>query len=674
MAKINLLDAHTAELIAAGEVVERPASAVKELLENAFDAGATRVVLEIKGGGIAYIRITDNGCGIDREDIRTAFMRHATSKIRTEADLDGILTLGFRGEALASICAVARVEMFSCAEGAELGSRIVIEGGQERLLEEAGCPQGTTLIVRDLFYNTPARMKFLKKDVAEGNAVAAVAERLALSHPEVSLRFIRDGKTIFHTPGDGLLASAINAVLGREFLTNLIEVDYSYGGLEVKGFASAPIGAKATRNSQFFFINGRFVKSRTCMAALEESYRGFLVAGKYPVCVLFLSLPADRIDVNVHPAKTEVRFTNEKPVFDIVYYGVKNALMQQDKRPSFTPTKSPFTPPAAEQIPLPTRPKTGMEGQPVSVPKAEPIPPTRVVEPKPVTPPVGERTIPSVTYTAPGGSHYPVRSGVSYARDGGAAVVGFQKSEQPEKIEKTPQVEVAEIRVEPKLPPVVEIPRKEEHPVVPTEQEKKVAAEPPAETFAVRPKPRVCGEIYHCYVIAEYDGEAYLIDKHAAHERIIYNKLLAERREPDKQLLLIPMTVSLRPKEFQAIVENLSLLDSLGFEVEEFGDRTILVRTVPMLLSGENCEDMLGELAEKLSEGRAVSADERLERIFHTVACKAAIKAGSESDRKELESLAEEVFAGTDIMRCPHGRPVAFRLTRSFIERQFGRA
>ena len=629
MKRIQVLDKHTAELIAAGEVVERPASVVKELVENAIDAGATSITVEIKNGGITYIGITDNGCGFAREDVPTAFLRHATSKIRREEDLDSIATLGFRGEALASVAAVARVELITRTEEELAGTRYVIEGGEEVELTDVGCPRGSTICVRDLFYNVPARMKFLKKDVGEANAVAGVVDRLALSHPEISFRFIREGRDELLTPGNGDLYSCISAVLGREFAKTLTAVEYEMGGVQVHGYICRPEGARANRTMQHFFINGRYVKTRTAMAAIEQAYKGSIMVGKFPSCVLCIDMPPETVDANVHPAKIEVRFVNEKPVFDAVYYAVKNAL-QGDTAPKQAAIPTPVVAPQKPPYTTPT-PAREIARRTVELPGQVTIPPTA-----PVTRPVSTGRAPAM-------------------RD---ATSVFQSFMREEKL-------VEKASVAPVKEPVQQVTLLPEEAKTPVAEQQVIAEQ--------RPEPiRLLGEALHTYILVEWRGSVYFIDKHAAHERILYNRL-KESTEQDAQLLLAPLSVSLSREEFGALTDAMPQLRQAGFEIEEFGGNTLLVRAVPMMLSDGNVTESLREIAGGLLSGRREITTERLDWIYHSVACRAAIKAGDTSVPQELQKLAERVLYNDDIRTCPHGRPVCFELTAKEIEKQFGR-
>ncbi len=628
MAKIHVLDRHTAELIAAGEVVERPSSVVKELMENAIDAGATSLTVEIENGGVRTIRVSDNGCGIVRDDVTTAFLRHATSKVRSEEDLERIGTLGFRGEALASISAVSRVELITRTADELAGTRCVIEGGGEPDVCEIGCPVGTTIFVRDLFYNVPARMKFLKKDVSEANAVAAVVDCLALSHPEISVRFVRDGKETLLTPGDGNAHSCIYAVFGREFANGLIPVDYSLGGVHVYGYICKPVNARSNRTMQHFFVNGRYVKTRTAAAALERAFQGNIMIGKFPSCVLHVDMAAELVDANVHPAKIEVRFVNERPVFDAVYHGVKSALTAGDapKQASFAAVKPKEILPEAEQV----RFAVPVEDKPAVV--TEPPAATNGFKKRPLNPEAHPKQMP--------------------LRDRTAILYG-----KPD------------ITVDPPSPPVqktaVEEPTVS---VAPPVLNTEVKVVPPAQDT----EPIVyLGEVYRTYLLVQKGESIFFIDKHAAHERILYNKL-RQTAQKDAQLLLTPVSVPLSHKEYEALLPHLSLLGDAGFDVEEF-DGTVLVRSVPMMLTGEDIPALLEEIADGFLSGKQEIELDKLSWIYHSVACRAAVKAGDRQSPAELEALARRVLNDDEVRYCPHGRPVCFELTRKELEKQFGR-
>ncbi len=645
MPKINVLPREIYELIAAGEVVERPSSAVKELLENSVDAGADSITLEIKAGGIKYIRITDYGCGIAREDVRNAFTGHATSKITVSDDLDCVATLGFRGEALASIAAVSRVEMFTRTVEEETGTHAVVEGGQFISIDDAGCPVGTTIVVRDIFYNVPARMKFLKKDVTEANSVAAVADRLAVSHPEIAVRFIRDGKQTLCSSGDGKLISAVYAVYGKEFADSLIPVSGSNSTVKVDGYVSKPLNARANRNMQLFYVNGRMVRTKTACAALEEAFKGSVMVGKFPSCVLNLTMPYNFVDVNVHPAKTEVRFANEKEVFSAVYYAVKTALEQGDKAPTQDASKI-INQRVQKQLFAAVEPAKQLRFQQgVSV---TPQPEKTFV--KAVDYVTAEKSAVSTSavkpvYEEPASSSAAVESvsdNYSAVDEAEPDLLGGYVS--PVKSQ------TVEVKVEaPQSTPEIEI----------TEEEKTHV--------------RAVGELFSTYILVEYGNEILLIDKHAAHERIIYEQLKAQHKNIPSQMLLSPITVHLSREEYTAVIAGIDLLADSGFAVEDFGDGTVIVSEYPVILEGADIAAQLTEIAGYLADNIREVTTEKLDWIFHSAACRAAVKAGDVTTDYELRQFAERVLSMPDIRYCPHGRPVLASLTRRDIERLFGR-
>ena len=645
MPDIQGLPSHVADLIAAGEVVERPASVAKELLENAIDAGSSAIVVEIQHGGLTYLRIADNGCGIDAEQLPTAFLRHATSKLRTAADLAAIGTLGFRGEALAAISAVSRVDIFSRRTGAETGASLHLEGGVPGQVEEVGCPEGTTICVRDLFYNTPARMKFMKKDSAEGAAVSGIVQHLALSHPEISFKLIRDGVELLHTPGDGDLQSAVYAAMGRDFAMGLLPISGCSGDISVEGFVTKPLNGHGTRGRQLFFVNGRFIKSQLLTAALEEAYRNQLLKGKFPGCVLRLTMPADRLDVNVHPAKTVVKFVNDKDAFNAVYYTVLDALntpAPQPKKPqqeSFYQTMT--VQQYRERVPQPEEKKPlGSYTVRPAAPASQPL------EVHDVAPRKGE----AFTVTS---------SGVSYR------ITPPAVQEEPS----APAASVPEETVPVPAEPVQET-------SVPSPAEEKAAPQSAAQQTVepVRQAPwRVAGEVLRTYIICE-DGQenVWLIDKHAAHERVRFDALKNNTQPVMSQQLLSPLAVELSAEDAASLLEQLPLLEEFGFVCEDFGDGTVLVRQVPSDLEVGDVPATLEELAEDLRLNRADPAAAR-DSLLQTMACKSAIKAGMWSDPSELQALADKVQSG-EIRYCPHGRPVAVKLSKYEMEKMFKRA
>ena len=639
MPKILQLSPHVANLIAAGEVVERPASVVKELLENAVDAGASQVTVEIRDGGMTFMRITDNGCGMSSEDARTAFLRHATSKLRTADDLAAIATMGFRGEALAAIASVSRIDLLTKTPGSISGTSLSLEAGNITEESEAGCPDGTTIIVRDLFFNTPARMKFMKSDTVEGGRVSAAVQLQALAHPEVAFRFIRDGKEVLSTPGTGQLEAAVYCVYGRE-CGKMVKVESRWEGYSLTGYISKPTDARPSRNLQTFFVNDRPVKSRILIAALEEAYRNQIMVGKFPACVLHLHLPSNVVDVNVHPAKTEVKFLNEKAVFDCVHYGVLGALNKTPDRPQVQFKPAPAAPAA------PAKPVT----QAAKPPKQENFFRTMTAE--------EYKTFSAAVKEAPNPS--PLAAAATAAA-----------------VERSIQKPVKEQVILPKVAsvPLPPLPEKKPKPVVvpvPVPVE-----EPVQEVIETMPQEipwRYVGELYNSYIIVEQGEEAYLIDKHAAHERILFEKLKANQEAISSQSLLSPVACRLSPEEASILLANKSLLEELGFEAEEFGENTLLLRQIPMDLGVEQAQETLEQMAADLLNGRRERKDNVRDEILHTVACKAAIKAGWHSSEKELKVLAEQVMARDDLKHCPHGRPICITLSKKQLEKQFKRA
>ena len=664
MPEIRQLDRHTAELIAAGEVVERPASVAKELLENAIDAGASAVVVELENGGLTYLRITDNGCGMTPQQLPVAFLRHATSKLRTAEDLAAIGTLGFRGEALAAISAVSRVDIYSRTPGGLEGAMLHLEGGVPGEVEAAGCPEGTTICVRDLFYNTPARMKFMKKDTAEATAVANVVTHLALSHPDISFKLLRDGQETLHTPGDGQLLSAVYAALGRDFAKSLMPIHGAGGDVSAQGFITAPLAGHGTRARQIFFVNGRLVKSQLLQAALEEAYRNRLLKGKYPGCVIHVTLPRDMVDVNVHPAKTVVKFAAEKPVFDAVYYTVKDALDAENRpaapaqRQDFyrTMTAEEFRAAAAEQA---KKPLGSYGGRSAALPLRD-VAPT-----------------PGQTFTAPApqGRQYVI---TPPSPTGGRWPEGPDEGAAPEA---PPAADTA--RAQQGSGPIFttngsenRLPQREHE--MPTQARENVATEhePPAQLPIEPPAPvpwRIVGEVLKTYIICEDDaGSVWLIDKHAAHERIRFDALKENPQPLMAQTLLLPLTVALEADDYAAALQNLPTLSRFGFQCEDFGDGTLLLRAIPADIRMEDAAATVEELCHKLTLGRADPAAAR-DELLHTMACKSAIKAGMTTDPAEWRVLVDKVQSGA-IQYCPHGRPVKYRLSRYEIEKFFKRA
>ena len=680
MPQIQQLPPHLADLIAAGEVVERPASVCKELLENALDAGASAISTELERGGLTYIRITDNGCGIAPDQLPTAFLRHATSKLRRPEDLAAIGTLGFRGEALAAIAAVSRVDIFSRQTGADCGAMLHLEGGVPAAVTEAGCPDGTTVCVRDLFYNTPARMKFMKKDSAEGAAAAGVVTHLALSHPDVSFKLLRDGQEILHTPGDGQLLSAIYAALGRDFANSLLPVSGSGGSVRAEGFVTRPLAGHGTRGRQLFFVNGRFVKSQLLTAAVEEAYRNRLLKGKFPGCVLHITLPVQEVDVNVHPAKTVVKFVSDKAVFDAVYYTVKDALDREGQRA--VPEKKPFyqamtaqefreTAPAPQGVKLPF-----VSGRPVGSAGADRPTVNRFAPAAPTVQTPRETVQPAA---APQGDIWQVRdaapeAGKAFTVPSGREGVVYRIT-PPDAPEDSPAREQAAAETE--TVPAATMPEAagsndtalSAPEAAPVQQELTMP-----ETADGGDAPwRIAGEVLKTYIICE-DGDqnVWLVDKHAAHERIRFDALKADPVPPMAQQLMTPAAVTLTAEEYGAVLERLDTLSQYGFLCEDFGDGTVLVREIPDYIRAEDAAATLEELAQKLVLQQA-DPDGARDELLHTMACKSAIKAGMTTDSAELAELVRQVQSGA-IRYCPHGRPVAVKLRKYEVEKMFRRA
>ena len=650
MGRINILDKHVAELIAAGEVVERPSSVIKELVENAIDAGATAVTVEIKNGGVTFMRVSDNGSGILRDDIRPAFIRHATSKVKVEDDLASIATLGFRGEALASISSVSHLELITKAREEDTGTRYLIEGGEEVSLEDAGCPDGTTFIIRDLFYNVPARMKFLKTDMAEGNAVSNVVDKIALSHPEIALTYIKDQKTVLRTAGDGKLLSAIYAVYGRDFAGALIPVEYTLDGIRVSGYISRPENARPNRNMQNFFINNRFVICKTAMAAISEACKGSVMTGKFPSCVLHLTMSFNAVDVNVHPTKLEVRFVNERPVFDAVYHAVKTALMNGERPVEAKLTQTP----AVRVNPFELAQKAFRERD--EKPAVTPASPKR------------EQASQTAADALFAQLDEPVVSAPKLHRD------SLQVADAG-----SPFADRYKQHIEKNRGKTVEA---ASEPVAVREADAEAMPGEPASAAEAEPRPlidsdenyyRYLGEAFKTYVIVEKNArELLLIDKHAAHERIVFERLKKEKGSGYSQLLLEPIAVTLNKMDYNAVIADLGVFAEAGFEIDDFGNGTVIVRAAPQYLPMEDIESSVIEMAGYLSENKKEIRSEKMEWIYANVACRAAVKGGNRNTEQELIALARQV-EDEDIRHCPHGRPVCIVLKKHELERMFGR-
>ena len=711
MAVIHVLDKHTAELIAAGEVVERPASVVKELLENSIDAGATQVTVSIESGGVKLIEISDNGTGIEAEYISTAFIRHATSKIETPDDLTNIHTLGFRGEALASIASVARVELTTRTEVDEFATVYRIEGGEEVSREPGARAVGTTIRVKDLFYNTPARMKFLKKDSSEGTFVSDTVTHVALSHPEVSVKFIREGKLQYVTPGDGQLRGAAYAVLGREFSRDLIELKNQEGVYRITGLVTPPKSCRASRSMQHFYINGRYVRNRTMMAGMEMAFKGTMMQGKFPGGILLLEMPADLVDVNVHPAKIEARFARENDVFDVVYHAVKLALAQPgtgerlftfetDKKEEKAGNSKKDTDIIKNDVK--NNNFTGLSA--IIRGQADPgVLPQQHWEPaKPAAAP--QQPAPSAAMQIPTAPSVPRWKGSAQNED---MLDPFVTLHSP-KLETTKAPEPfraaaseTQLDVEPEFGetklhssqdhmaawnPAQEAPKEEPEsaPCAETEpdapeaaEQETVLAEPEQMNFdptADQPEPlRYVGEVFRTYILAERGDELCLIDKHAAHERQLYEKLAANYGNVPSQMLLEPAAIDLAAEEKQALLDNIPLLENAGLEIADFGGNTVVLRAVPADVEPQNAESLLVEIANKLLKGGHDALNEHTEWVLHSISCRAAIKAGDKSSPQELLALAEKILSGEVPPFCPHGRPCVLKLTRKELEKQFGR-
>ena len=652
MPHIEQLSPHIANLIAAGEVVERPASVVKELLENAIDAGARNVTVELQNGGLTYLRVTDDGCGIAPDELPTAFLRHATSKLRTAADLAAIGTLGFRGEALAAIASVSHLDIFSRQTGAASGATLHLDGGKPLSVEPAGCPEGTSIIVRDLFYNTPARLKFMKQDRAEATAIAGLAAHIALSHPDISFRLIKDGREELHTPGDGKPLSAVYAALGRDFALALVEVHGRDGQLAVDGFVTKPLAGRGTRGMQTFFVNGRFIKSQLLTAAVEEAYANRLMKGKFPGCVLNVTLPADMVDVNVHPAKTVVKFLNEKQVFDLVYHAASDALDRDGApEPQHTPPKPTAQAPKPQEF---YRSMTAQEWRAQNEAK-RPEPP--------------KKDAPFIAVTSA-----PSELG------GRVSVSDFVRRTPAPPAKKPEDGHILPKMVEAAFMPPRDEAAKPEAPAAPVFAVQTTLETAPAEPeqTAIEPEPvipwRIAGEVLDTYIVCE-DAEktVWLIDKHAAHERVNFDRMKANQEPLMCQALLAPLVAEFAAEEYSALAANLELLREFGFECEEFGGGSLILRAIPADIDSGDAIPALEELADKLVTAHTADPAAARDALLHTMACKAAIKGGWKSDLSELRVLVDKVQSG-EVQFCPHGRPVKAKPTKYELEKMFKRA
>jgi DNA mismatch repair protein MutL len=635
MARINVLPKEIYQLIAAGEVVERPSSVVKEMIENSLDAGAKNITLEIKNGGSTYIRITDDGCGIERDDVRKVFISHATSKISKKDDLNSIATLGFRGEAMASISAVSKVELLTKAENEEIGTRYEIAGGEELEFDDAGCPNGTTIVVRDIFFNTPARMKFLKKDVTEGNQVAGIVDRMAISHPDISFRFIRDGKQVLITSGNGDLKSTVYSVLGKEMSDSLMSVDYSFNDMRITGFVSKPTASRKSRAGQYFYINNRIVKSKTAMAALEQAYKNTIMVGRFPACVLNIELNPAQVDVNVHPAKTEVRFANEKPIFDLVYYAVKTAIENDRTVKEVEFKENPIYRQESKNVYQNNDNKSFQAKFDFFKKKDEP-PSQQVIKTKPRED-FWQVEAPKPEYKIAGDEKPKARVDINI------------EYEEPE------EISTAKSKDAPKERDI-----------------EKVVITDEKDNENVIPNFKLIGEAFKTYLIVEIENELYFIDKHAAHERMNFERFKAQATV-ETQMLLAPVVVNLTKDEFIAISENVELIKKCGFELEEFGESQIIVRAIPSLVDGDSVKDLMLEIAQKLLEHKTDILPDKIDWIYHSASCRGAVKAGDYTSRQEQEMFVKKLLSMPNIRFCPHGRPVFIKMSKYDIEKQFGR-
>ena len=652
MPKIQQLSPHVADLIAAGEVVERPASAAKELVENSIDAGAKNVTVEVQGGGMTFLRVTDDGCGMSPEDAQTAFLRHATSKLRQASDLEAIHTLGFRGEALAAISAVSRIDLLTKPADDRFGTSLHLEAGVVTEHDSAGCPDGTTIIVRDLFYNTPARMKFMKRDTVEASALVSAVSRLAIAHPEVSVRILRDGEEVLHTPGDGKLYSAVYAVLGRQTAREMVEVNSRWEKYTLTGYVSKPAASRGNRANQLFFVNGRHVRSKTMTTALEEAYRNALMVGRFPFCVLHLQLPEHLVDVNVHPAKVEVKFLNERDLFDCIHYGVRGALENASGR---------------VEMKLPGEKKADDSGIMSTSASKEAILRSH-------TPPIQTGTQPSGSAAAerrPAMNTQPPASGAKPILSG-LGGIGHSELRVP-RAAPAPKQEVFRTMSAEDFRAVAQVMKEAPRPTLSEQAVKDIMStnqqelDLPAQTY------RIVGEVLDTYIIVEEGTNVLLIDKHAAHERILFEKLRSSAEPVVSQLLLQPILCQPEPEEAALLLENETLLTDCGFGVSDYGGGTLAIRQIPADIDPESAESTLNQLASDLRNGKRADPSELRDRLLHTVACKAAIKGGRHSDDKERSALVREVMTRKDLKYCPHGRPICAVLTAAQLERQFKR-
>ncbi len=648
MGKIQVLDKSVSNKIAAGEVVERPASVVKELLENALDAGATHIVAEIKNGGITYIRVTDNGQGMLKEDVPVALLRHATSKIEKAADLDAIMTLGFRGEALSSIAAVAKLEIYTRTQEEETGTHLVAEDGEIVDCSEAGCPAGTTVIVRDLFMTTPARMKFLKKNYTETGYIEDIVNRLALVRPDVSFRLIADGKELLFTAGDSNLLNSIFAVYGKDLKNTMRPADYEEGGVSISGFCATGAGARPNRSMQSFFVNGRYIKSPLLARAVEEAYKNEVMGGKFPACVLLLTLPPSLVDINVHPTKLEAKFADEKAVYHCVYWAAKNALYQKQEIPAVTlAAEEEPKMPVMKQVQSSVKRSAVVMQEPAIAKKAEPTEPFIWKE-------------------------------LTQKTESGQAKISFGTEKPVIKTEEKPKETVVEVSAEPvivsKPEPIKQEEVKRAEPAAmeqPVQEPEQVTVVPETKNITYR----ICGQVFNTYILVEKDDQLYLVDQHAAHERLRYEELLKQYdgRSVQSQMLLIPVTVRLTATEESLFFEYEDMLSAMGFEAESFGNKTVILRGAPEALDEHGLQTLFLEVLGNLGEKRKDAGSAKAQRALYTIACKSAVKAGNKLQESEMRKLLDAVFALDSINTCPHGRPITVAMTKTFIEKQFKR-
>lgn len=622
MSTINILSREISELIAAGEVIERPASVIKELVENSIDAGAGHITVEIKNGGTTYMRVTDDGGGMSFEDVPKAFLRHATSKIFTKDDLDNINTLGFRGEALASVAAVGKVELMTKQKNDTYGTLYSIAGSEEISHEKSGCPDGTTIVIRELFYNVPARAKFMKKNVTEANAISNIMHKITLSHPDISFKMIRDNRMEFNSAGDGELYSAVYAVYGKDFARDLLPVDYEYNGIHISGYTVKPLYSKSNRTFQNFFVNGRYIRSKLCSSALENAYTNMVMTGKFPSCVLMIEMSPHEMDVNIHPSKAEVRFTDEKMVTDAIYFAVKNALMDDGLVYEFQikqnhEWKSPVEEETAETV------QQVIMFNPVE--RSEESKPTEIHETK--QPEIVTNNIPKTVERVP----EPVKEMTENFRY--ITPENFEKPAEP-----------------------VEVPRETAKPVE-----------------VKKPDVKIIGEAFGLYILAEYEGKIIMVDKHAAHERIIFERLKRGNGRQYSQALLTGIKILLTTEEIDIMENNTKILENMGFTFD-FSERPCITATaVPTFIMDTDIESIVCEVADNLRLHRQNPQSEFLDDMLHNMACKAAIKANDKNSPEEMKSLVEQILADENIRHCPHGRPVMFTMTKSNIDHQFRR-